>query len=99
MTELPEEGEVVRSLAGLILKNNLRMRLESIPPTVLEYVKANIFKAIGDPLSIIRSTVGTVIDTLLVTLGPSNWPEGLSTLIDLMDSPERFIQEVSNSGG
>lgn len=85
----------MRSMAGLLLKNNIKTRLAAFPPTVVEYVKAHIFTSLGDPVSMIRNTVGTVIDTLLVELGPANWPEALSTLIELVDSTERFVQEVS----
>lgn len=81
-------------MAGLLLKNRIKLSVAAIPPHVLEYVKANIFATIGDSVQMIRNTVGTVIDTLLIELGPANWPEALSTLIELIDSPERFVQEV-----
>jgi transportin-1 len=82
-------------MAGLLLKTNIKLSLAAIPPHVLDYVKSNVFTAIGDPVQMIRNTVGTVIDTLLIELGPQSWPEALSTLIELLDSPERFVQEVS----
>ena len=81
-------------MAGLLLKTNIRLRLSAFPVEVVAYVKANIFSVIGDPLPMIRNTVGTVIDTLIVELGPANWPEALSTLMELVDSQEQFVQEV-----
>ena len=78
-------------MAGLLLKNNIRMRLEAFPAEVVAYVKAHIFTAIGDPVPMIRNTVSTVIDTLIVELGPANWPEALQQLMALVDSPERKI--------
>ena len=94
LTQLPGESELVRSMAGLLLKTNIRIRFSSFPVEVVAYIKANIFSVIGDPLSMIRNTVGTVIDTLIVELGPANWPEALSTLMELVDSPEQLVQEV-----
>jgi transportin-1 len=82
-------------MAGLLLKNNIRLRLEQFQPQVIEYVKANIFTALGDSVSMIRNTVSTVIDTLLVELGPQAWPEALSKLIELVDSNDVYLQEVS----
>ncbi|KAK4705916.1 transportin-1, partial [Phenoliferia sp. Uapishka_3] len=89
----PPEDDTVRSMAGLILKNNVRLRLEEVPPEVILFVKATIFNAIGDPIPMIRNTVSTVIDTLIVELGPTNWPEALSQLMTLVDSPDPYTQE------
>ena len=90
----PPEGELVRSAAGLLLKNNVRIRLEEMTPDVVAYIKATIFNVLGDPVSMIRNTVSTVIDTLLIELGPTNWPEALSRLMELVDSPDPHTQEV-----
>ncbi|KAM0748729.1 Transportin-PC [Meredithblackwellia eburnea MCA 4105] len=89
----PPEDDTVRSMAGLLLKNNVRLRLDDIPQEVIEYVKANIFNSVGDPMSMIRNTVSTVINQLVVDIGPSNWPEALSRLMELVDSPDMHTQE------
>lgn len=93
LTQLPGEDATVRSVAGLLLKNNIRMRLERIPPEVISYIKGHIFSSIGDPLPMIRSTVSTVITTLVTSLGPESWPESLSQLMQLVDSPDPSVQE------
>ncbi|GAA5956019.1 hypothetical protein JCM8115_004388 [Rhodotorula mucilaginosa] len=93
LTQLPAEDVTVRSMAGLLLKNNIRLRLNTFAPSVIEYVKANIFSAIGDSTSMIRNTVSTVIDTLLVELSPENWTEALSRLMELVDSHDQLAQE------
>ncbi|GAA6005721.1 hypothetical protein JCM10207_005309 [Rhodosporidiobolus poonsookiae] len=93
LTQLPQEDVTVRSMAGLLLKNNIRLRLATFPPDVTAYVKAHIFTAIGDGVSMIRNTVSTVIDTLLVELGPENWTEALSKLMELVDAPDQASQE------
>lgn len=94
LTQLPDQDATVRSMAGLLLKNNIRMRLDTFQPQVTEYIKANIFSAIGDAVPMIRNTVSTVIDTLLVELGPASWPEALSKLMELVDSSDVHSQEV-----
>ncbi|BGP52980.1 hypothetical protein JCM8202_004064 [Rhodotorula sphaerocarpa] len=93
LTQLPVEDVTVRSMAGLLLKNNIRLRLSFFAPDVVAYVKANIFSAIGDSTSMIRNTVSTVIDTLLVELSPENWAEALSRLVELVDSQDQLAQE------
>ncbi|KAI5479391.1 importin beta-2 subunit [Pseudohyphozyma bogoriensis] len=95
LTQLPAEDATVRSMAGLLLKNNIRMRLESFSPDVVAYVKQHIFAAIADQVPMIRNTVSTVIATLMYGLGPENWPEALSKLMELVDSPDLSAQEGS----
>ncbi|KPV78588.1 uncharacterized protein RHOBADRAFT_10799 [Rhodotorula graminis WP1] len=93
LTQMPNEDVMVRSMAGLLLKNNIRLYLNDIQPDVLAYVKANIFGAIGDPTSMIRNTVSTVINQLVVELKPENYLEALSRLLELVDSSDMFVQE------
>jgi transportin-1 len=95
LTQLPSEDVTVRSMAGLLLKNNIKMRLNEFNPEVIAYVKSHIFSAIGDATSMIRNTCSTVIDTLLIEMGPENWTEALSKLMELVDSSEQTAQEVS----
>ncbi|GAA5942297.1 Kap104p [Sporobolomyces koalae] len=93
LTQLPSEDVTVRSMAGLLLKNNIKLRLNEFNPDVIAYVKSHIFSAIGDATSMIRNTCSTVIDTLLVEMGPENWTEALSKLMELVDSSEQTVQE------
>lgn len=97
LTALPGEQDTTRTMAGLILKNNIRMRFRSLQPGVLDHVKAHIFTALQDPSPTIRNTAGTVIDTLLTSLEPENWPEALSKLLELADSPDQKTQEVRSA--
>ncbi|KAM0793118.1 hypothetical protein ACM66B_000597 [Microbotryomycetes sp. NB124-2] len=93
LTQLPNEDPMVRSMSGLLLKNNLKLRLQEIPGEVVEYVKQHIFSVIADNVPMIRNTVSTVINQLLIALGPENWPEALSKLIELLDSSNKDAQE------
>lgn len=96
LTQLPSELGTARTMAGLILKNNLRSGLGGIPTDILQYVKDHIFDAIGDADPMIRNTVSSVITTMVAEIGPENWPEALSKLMELIGSPEAKVQEVSN---
>ncbi|GAA5850600.1 hypothetical protein JCM9279_007555 [Rhodotorula babjevae] len=93
LTQMPSEDVTVRSMAGLLLKNNIRLYLNEIQPDVVAYVKSNIFGAIADPTSMIRNTVSTVINQLIVELKPENYIEALSRLLELVDSPDQYAQE------
>ncbi len=93
LTQLPTEDATVRAMAGLLLKNNIRLRMQDIGPDVIAFIKQNIFGALGDQVPMIRNTVSTVIDTLIVELGPESWPEALSSLMEMSDSADRAVQE------
>lgn len=87
------EPETVRAMAGLLLKNNIR-RLETMEPAILDYIKSRCLNSISDPLSLVRSTVGIVITTILPRITPIKWPELLPTLVKLLDSPDNDAVEV-----
>ena len=95
LTQMPQEDERYRSVAGLILKNNFRTRVDQVAPEVMAYVKGAMLGAIGDGSAMIRSTVGTVIVTICTLMGPEQWPEALMKLMELLDSSTQSEQEVS----
>lgn len=76
----------MRSVAGLILKNHLLQNSQQIAPDSLEYVKAVIIAALSLPVDILRRTTTQVVAMMMAILTPSNWLEGLSKLMELMDS-------------
>lgn len=55
---------ICRSLAGLILKNNVRAHFAMFPGEVSSFIKSNCLKAVGDPSPLIRATVGILITTI-----------------------------------
>ncbi|KAG0142088.1 hypothetical protein CROQUDRAFT_50822 [Cronartium quercuum f. sp. fusiforme G11] len=83
LCQLRDENPRVRSVAGLILKNNLRR----IP---FKYVKCSILNSglISDPIPMLRGTAGTVISTIILQFGPESWPEAIQTLIELTEADE-----------
>ena len=64
LTELRSEDEATRSLAGLILKNNVKAHFSQFPKDVSSFIKAECLKAVGDHSPLIRATVGILCTTI-----------------------------------
>jgi len=92
------QGENIRLRAGLSLKNNVTQRVAAFPSDVLAYVKDIIWVAMEDASASIRNTASSVVDWLFRTLGPSNWPEAIVKLLQLMESPNQQAKEVGQAG-
>ncbi|KAJ2020876.1 hypothetical protein IW146_003042 [Coemansia sp. RSA 922] len=92
---MKDENSTVRAVAGLLLKNNVRQDFASIPPHVLEYVKRKSIDAIGDPDTLVRHTLGTVIATIVALGKIRSWPEILPRLMQLLDSSDYPVVEGS----
>ncbi|KAI8320666.1 ARM repeat-containing protein [Martensiomyces pterosporus] len=90
---MKEENGPVRAVAGLLLKNNVRQDFDNISPHVLDYVKRKSIDAIGDPDTLVRHTLGTVIATVVALGKIKNWPEILPRLMQLLDSAEYPLVE------
>ena len=62
---LRSESETTRSLAGLILKNNIRQYFLPMNPQVmmqrLHFIKSEVIKAVSDPSQLIRATGSIVV--------------------------------------
>lgn len=93
---MPEQEERIRTIAGYLLKNNVRLIL-SAPPEVTIFVKAAVLHAFIDASIMIRNSAGQAIVALLGCLEPKNWPEALEQLVTMLDSPELDRQEVSTN--
>eukprot|EP00124_Ichthyophonus_hoferi_P003751 Ihof_evm2s348 gene=Ihof_evmTU2s348 len=64
LTKLTGEDDPTRSLAGLILKNNVRLYYSTFPSHVCEYIKRECLVCVGDPAPLIRATIGILITTI-----------------------------------
>ncbi|KZV89097.1 ARM repeat-containing protein [Exidia glandulosa HHB12029] len=93
-SRMPDQGERLRSLAGYILKNNSKLILRA-PPDVAQFVKESILVAFNDPTPMVRSSASHNIIAYLEILEPRNWPECLSMLVALLDSPDPERQEAA----
>ncbi|KAJ3014635.1 Transportin-1 [Thoreauomyces humboldtii] len=76
----------VRAVAGITLKNHVRLHIGSMNPVAVGYVKQQVILVISDPETAVRSAAGSIITTIL-SLGFSLWPEVLNALVQLLDSP------------
>ncbi|XP_073027371.1 transportin-1-like isoform X2 [Primulina eburnea] len=76
----------IRQAAGLLLKNNLRSALKTMPPTNQQYLKSELLPCIGAADRQIRSTAGTIISTFVQIGGVAGWPELLHALVKCLDS-------------
>ncbi|KAG6399270.1 hypothetical protein SASPL_140746 [Salvia splendens] len=76
----------VRQAAGLLLKNNLRSALKTMPPTNQQYIKLELLPCVGAADKQIRSTAGTIISTFVQIGGVAEWPELLHALVKCLDS-------------
>lgn len=93
LTKLKSEDEPTRSLAGLILKNNIRLHGTQLHTSIIEYIKHECLMALGDQSPLIRATVGIIITTIANKGGLQNWPELLPKLCEMLDSQEYSVCE------
>lgn len=93
LTKLPNESDEVRAVSGLILKNNIRS-LEQVPLPSVQYIKQCCLESIVDSSLPVRSTVGTIMTTVLQKIGVRHWPEVLPRLMELLNSTDVSAIEV-----
>uniref|UniRef100_A0A1I7VX50 Transportin-1 n=1 Tax=Loa loa TaxID=7209 RepID=A0A1I7VX50_LOALO len=93
LSELKDEQVANRSLAGLILKNSIRMLWGRLPEPIRHYVKNRTLLAISDCHPLIRATVGIIITTIVVHEGIVQWPALLPTLCNMLDGSDENLQE------
>ncbi|KAJ1836451.1 hypothetical protein LPJ63_000239 [Coemansia sp. RSA 2711] len=90
---MKDESSLVRTVAGLLLKNKVKQDFEQIPRSVLEYVVRKSIDGIGDPVTMVRHTLGTVVATVVALGKVGNWPDVLPRLLQLLDSSEYVVVE------
>ncbi len=92
---MPQEEASTRAIAGLLLKNNIRVYFATIPREVLAYVKTLSIKGLGDQDAMVRGIIGSVITTIVTRGGLADWPQVLTALMELLDSQDYNVLEVS----
>lgn len=95
LTQMPQEEASTRAIAGLLLKNIIRVHFSSILSEVLAYVKTLSIKGLGDPDVMVRGIIGNVITTIVTRGGLADWPQVLPSLMELLDSPDYNVVEGS----
>lgn len=94
LSQMPQEEDRIRTIAGYLLKNNARLILQA-PPDVVEFVKSAVLSAFNDTSIMIRNAASQDIVAFLGVLEPRNWPECLQHLVMTLDSSDLDRQEVS----
>ncbi|ORZ18863.1 armadillo-type protein [Absidia repens] len=92
LTQMTQEDQHLRAVAGLTLKNNVRSHYSTIYPAVLDYVKESCLEHIGD--ADIGKTVGLVISAIMARGRVQGWPEGLQFLVEKLDDPTPTVVEL-----
>ena len=82
-------GEEVstRSVAGLLAKNHLYFNSQRVSPESLEYVKQQILPALGFSDTVLRNVASQIVAVLMQVVKPAQWVDGLSLLMQSMESP------------
>jgi len=94
LSQMPQEEDRIRTIAGYLLKNNARLILQATPD-VVEFVKSAVLSAFNDTSIMIRNAASQDIVAFLGVLEPRNWPECLQHLVMSLDSIDLDRQEVS----
>ncbi|CAG8612556.1 16942_t:CDS:2, partial [Acaulospora colombiana] len=95
LTQMPQEEASTRAIAGLLLKNTIRVYFSTIPREVLTYVKTLSIKGLGDQDMMVRSIIGNVITTIVTRGGLVDWPQILPSLMELLNSSDYNVVEGS----
>jgi transportin-1 len=82
-----------RTAAGLLLKNNIRRSLETMPAELIEALMVQMLQGLGDSERQVRRTIGTCISTLATKMGNDHgwlehWPALMPALAACLDSGE-----------
>ncbi|CAB4483237.1 unnamed protein product [Rhizophagus irregularis] len=93
LTQMPQEEPSTRAIAGLLLKNTIRVYFATIQRDVLAYVKALSIKGLGDQDVMVRGIIGNVITTIVTRGGLADWPQVLPALMELLDSQDYNVVE------
>lgn len=81
-----QDYHLVRSAAGIMLKNNVRNEWKSIPEDSLRLIKLAIPMGLQDKNSQIRNFAGNVATEIIRKGGLLGWPELLPQLLDLISN-------------
>lgn len=95
---MPQESESIRAMAGLGLKNNIRIQ-ENIVPAAFQYVKECCIQTLGDLQPLVRGAIGSLVTTIITKIGLQNWPEIIPRLMELLSQNDYNVLEVDIMAG
>ncbi|KAI5458433.1 armadillo-type protein [Mariannaea sp. PMI_226] len=93
-----QDYHLVRSAAGIMLKNNARSDWKSIPDSSLQLIKLAIPMCLQDKNSQIRSFAGNIATEVIRRGGLLGWPELLPQLLDMISNASSQVSNEAQEG-
>lgn len=93
-----QDFHLVRSAAGIMLKNNIRTEWKSIPESSLQLIKLAVPMCIQDKNSQIRNFAGNIATEVIRCGGLLSWPEVLPQLLDLVSNTSGQTSNEAQEG-
>lgn len=93
-----QEYHLVRSAAGIMLKNNVKSEWKSIPESSLQLIKLAVPMGVRDKNSQIRNFAGNIATEVIRRGGLLGWPELLPQLIDMINNTDGQVSDEGKEG-
>lgn len=94
----PQDLHLVRSAAGIMLKNNIKADFKQIPESSLDMVKQAVPIGIQDKNLQIRNFAGNIATELIRRGGLFSWPRLLPQLLDLFSNENGQVPPEAQEG-
>jgi transportin-1 len=85
------QDDAIRSVAGLSLKNNLKIQWSLLDPSIINYCKHGVLMALSDQNEMVRKVAGSIITTCVAGGLIERWPEVLPKLVELLERPDTIV--------
>jgi transportin-1 len=93
-----QDFHLVRSAAGIMLKNNVRSEWKTIPESNLQLIKLAVPMCLQDKNSQIRNFAGNIATEIVRRGGLLSWPELLPQLLDLVNNTSGQTSNEAQEG-
>lgn len=93
-----QDYHLVRSAAGIMLKNNIKTDFKSIPASSLQLIKLAVPMSLQDKNSQIRNFGGNIATEIIKGGGLLGWPELLSQLLDMIGNANNQFSNEAQEG-
>lgn len=85
----------VRAISGIILKNSLNKTYVNWPRDTVDNLKSELLLLLKDASKDVRGSVTSLINTVVIKVGITNWPEIIPYLTEIMDSSNEQLCETA----
>lgn len=86
-------GDDVRTIGGIILKNNIYVTYDNLSRDSTNLLKNELLNVLNDKSRDVRVSVSAIINAIVCKGGLSNWPELIPHLSELVNSTDENICE------